>query len=137
MAYVGLLQSLSQGHNQGTGQGEGLISRLSQGEICFKYMQSLADCCTEGLSSFQGSSLQFFAIWASPLEQLTTWWLARESLQRESANKTVGQKPSQYVQPINKKRALHKGTNRRRCESLGTILGPAHQKIINTSSENY
>lgn len=140
MAYPGLLQSLSQGHNQGLGQGQGLISRLRQGEICFKCIQSLTNRCIEGLSSFlaiREGILQVFAIWASPLEQPITWQLARENLQRESANKTIDQKPSHYVQSINRERGLHKGMNRRRYESLGTMLGSAHQKIIDTSGENY
>ena len=59
--------------------------------------------------------LQFLAIWASPLEQLTIERAYRESL----LTRLLVRRPSHCVQSITKGRGLHKVMNRR-CESLGT-----------------
>lgn len=91
----------------------------------------LAGCWTEDLSPYWllgWDILQFLVLWAAPLKLFIAHPI-------ESAGKVIGQKPSQYVQSLIKERGLHRGMNRRRCESLGTTLESAYQEIINTTEE--
>lgn len=78
-----------------------------------------------------GGTHQFLAIWANPLEQLTTWQLAREPIESLLSRLLVRSTTSGPYQG----EGITQEHNRKKCESLGAILEAAHQDIINTTEE--